>query len=128
MFTTFGTGDMNYFVEKNKQKLYVFYSIFWQILSNFPEILNTMRADSAIDESGRVSRKIENLVENLAKNAFRTKMGPENVFWPNFRPNFRFFVKFGRIRQSHYQPALCSKFQENSIIFAKKCFFCSTNA
>ena len=73
MFTTFGTGDMNYFVEKNKQKLYVFYSIFWQILSNFPEILNTMRADSAIDESGRISRKIESLVENLAKRRF---LGP----------------------------------------------------
>ena len=40
-----------------------------------------MRADSAIDESGRISRKIENLVENLAK---------KNVFWAHFRPKSNF--------------------------------------
>ena len=40
----------------------------------------------------------------------------------NFWPNFQFFVKFGRIRQSHYQLEVCAKFQENLILFAKKIF------
>ena len=42
-------------------------SCFWQIKSDFPETLHTTRTDSAIDESDRISRKIENLAENLAK-------------------------------------------------------------
>ena len=39
--------------------------------------MHTTRAASAIDESDRISRKIENLAENMAK---------KHVFWSYFRP------------------------------------------
>ena len=43
---------------------------FWQIKADFPEILHTIRADSAIDESNRISRKIENLTGNMDNKIF----------------------------------------------------------
>ncbi len=56
--------------------------------------------------------------------AFKANKDPENDFWPYFRPIFRFFVKFGWIRQSQHE--LCAKFQVNPILFAN--FFKKTNA
>ena len=44
---------------------------------DFAEILHTIRADSAIDENGRFSWKIENFAKILAK---------KTVFYPIFAP------------------------------------------
>ena len=43
----------------------------------------------------------------------------KTVFSRNIRPNFRFFTKIPKIRQSHYQPEWCANFQGNPNLASK---------
>ena len=47
------------------------------------------------------------------------KLVEKTVFSRNIRPNFRFFTKIPKIRQSHYQPEWCANFQGNPNLASK---------
>ena len=73
------------------------------------------------------SSAIPSILLKIAKGAKGAKIGQKTVYRPHCWPNFRFFRKIRRIRQSDRRPDVHAKFQPNPTLFVENVFFGQEN-